>query len=84
MCNYSSRVLATGGLVRHSRAYVSRAVTLQRKVRDCSQSSVIDTVFLFFMFADSLLLVYVFSQPYYPLYYLTDAKIAGFRFKSNQ
>ena len=84
MRNYSSRVLATGGLVRHSRAYVSRAVTLQRKVTDCSQSSVIVTIFLFFMFADQLLLVYMFSQLCYPLYYLTHAKIAGFRFKSNQ
>ena len=36
------------------------------------------------MFADQVLLVYVFSQLYYPLYYLTHAKIAGFRFKSNQ
>ena len=38
-------------------------------------SRAIVTIFLFFVFADQLLLVDVFSQLYYPLYYLThDAK----------
>ena len=37
------------------------------------------------MFADQVLLVYVFSQLYYPLYYLTHAKIQQLRVSvSNQ
>ena len=45
-----------------------------KRFREKKIASVIATIFLFFIFADQLLLVDVFSQLYYPLLYLTHAK----------